>query len=102
MRPAVRRLSIAAVEDRTIFSDVQASVLKTERGEEDQISSSINHVKNLTSLTSSKYNELKGLDTLSECTKTALVKKSSMPNQMAHEERAGQILDGLMAYKKIS
>ncbi|GFX57516.1 hypothetical protein TNCV_3051661 [Trichonephila clavipes] len=24
-------------------------------------------------------------------------KKSSMPNQLAHEERAGQILDGLMA-----
>ncbi|GFX42999.1 uncharacterized protein TNCV_436151 [Trichonephila clavipes] len=29
-----------------------------ERGEEDQISSSISHIKNLTSLTTSKYNEL--------------------------------------------
>ncbi|GFX25429.1 uncharacterized protein TNCV_1424131 [Trichonephila clavipes] len=32
---------------------------KMKRGEEDQISSSINHIKNLTSLTSSKYSEIK-------------------------------------------
>ncbi|GFY27318.1 hypothetical protein TNCV_2069381 [Trichonephila clavipes] len=29
------------------------------------------------------------------------IKKSSMPNQFAHEERADQILDGFMAWKKI-
>ncbi|GFX12048.1 hypothetical protein TNCV_2998311 [Trichonephila clavipes] len=58
-----------------------------ERGKEDQTSSSINHIKNLTLLTSSKYNELKGNVTLSEWTKTAPQKKSSMPNQLAHKER---------------
>ncbi|GFW60664.1 hypothetical protein TNCV_570101 [Trichonephila clavipes] len=46
-----------------------------ERGEEAQISSSINHIKNLTSLTSSKYNELNGQITLSEWKKTAPLKK---------------------------
>ncbi|GFY19701.1 uncharacterized protein TNCV_4648731 [Trichonephila clavipes] len=30
------------------------------------------------------------------------LKKSSVLNQLAHEERAGQISDGLMAQKKIS
>ncbi|GFW46497.1 hypothetical protein TNCV_4811841 [Trichonephila clavipes] len=70
---------------------------KMERDEEDQILSSINHIKDLTFSTSSKYNELNGQATLSEWTKTAPLKKSSMPNQLAHEERAGQILDGLMA-----
>ncbi|GFW31266.1 hypothetical protein TNCV_2578471 [Trichonephila clavipes] len=39
---------------------------KMEHGEEDQIQSSINHIKNLTLLTSSKYNELNGQVTLSE------------------------------------
>ncbi|GFV22198.1 hypothetical protein TNCV_2674401 [Trichonephila clavipes] len=39
---------------------------KMEHGEEDQIWNSINHIKNLTSLTSSKYNELIGQVTLSE------------------------------------
>ncbi|GFV36066.1 hypothetical protein TNCV_345821 [Trichonephila clavipes] len=70
---------------------------KTERGESDRISSSINHIMNLTLLTSSKYNELNGQITLSEWTKTAPLKKSSIPNQLAYEERAGKILDGLMA-----
>ncbi|GFY12478.1 putative DD41D transposase [Trichonephila clavipes] len=46
-----------------------------ERKNEDQISSSINHIKNLTLLTSSKYNELNGQVTLSEWTKTAPLKK---------------------------
>ncbi|GFX63518.1 hypothetical protein TNCV_105251 [Trichonephila clavipes] len=45
-----------------------------ERGE-DHISSPISHVKNLTSLTSSKYNELNGQVTFSEWTKTAPLKK---------------------------
>ncbi|GFU93373.1 uncharacterized protein TNCV_1861031 [Trichonephila clavipes] len=71
-----------------------------ERGEEDQIWSSINHIKSLTLLISSKYNELNGQVTLSEWTKTAPLKKSSMPNHLTHEERAGQILDGSMAMKK--
>ncbi|GFX16836.1 hypothetical protein TNCV_2518141 [Trichonephila clavipes] len=65
-----------------------------ERGE-DQISSSINHTKNLTLLTSSKYNELNGQVMLSEWTKIRSTKKSL--NQLALEEKAGQILDGLMA-----
>ncbi|GFY33617.1 hypothetical protein TNCV_4593291 [Trichonephila clavipes] len=52
--------------------------------------------------TSSKYNELNGQVTLLEWTKTALLKKSSMPNQLAHEERVGQILEGWMAYEKIT
>ncbi|GFX68588.1 hypothetical protein TNCV_1800011 [Trichonephila clavipes] len=69
---------------------------KMERGE-DQISSYINHIKNVTSLISSKYNEINGQVTLSEWTKTAPLKKSSMPNQLEDEERAGQILDRLMA-----
>ncbi|GFV08339.1 uncharacterized protein TNCV_327731 [Trichonephila clavipes] len=46
-----------------------------ERGEEDKISSSINHIKYLTSLTSSKYNELNWQVTFSEWTKTAPLKK---------------------------
>ncbi|GFU20916.1 DDE_3 domain-containing protein [Trichonephila clavipes] len=49
---------------------------KMELGEEDQISSSINHIKNLKLLTSSKYNELNEQVTLSEWTKTAQLKKS--------------------------
>ncbi|GFW37669.1 hypothetical protein TNCV_415551 [Trichonephila clavipes] len=65
--------------------------------EEDRISSSTNLIQNLTLLTSSKYNELNGQVTLSEGTKTAPRKKSSILNQLAQEERAGQILDGLMA-----
>ncbi|GFV40435.1 uncharacterized protein LOC103524116 [Trichonephila clavipes] len=48
--------------------------------EKDQISSSITHIKNLTSFTSSKYNELNEQATLSECAKTAPLKKYSMPN----------------------
>ncbi|GFY27330.1 hypothetical protein TNCV_2069501 [Trichonephila clavipes] len=67
-----------------------------EPDEENRISSSINHIKNLTLLTSSKYNELNGQVTLSEWTKTAPLKKLLMPNKLAHEERAGQILDGLI------
>ncbi|GFV95449.1 hypothetical protein TNCV_4574511 [Trichonephila clavipes] len=47
-----------------------------EHGKEDQILSSINPIKNLTLLTSSKYNELNGQVTLSEWTKTAPLKKS--------------------------
>ncbi|GFS56291.1 hypothetical protein TNCV_2769531 [Trichonephila clavipes] len=43
-------------------------------GLEGQISSSVIHTKNLISLTSSKYNELNGQATLSEWTKTALLK----------------------------
>ncbi|GFT43480.1 hypothetical protein TNCV_815251 [Trichonephila clavipes] len=39
---------------------------KMEHSEEDQIQSSIDHIKNLTLLTSSKYNELNGQVTLSE------------------------------------
>ncbi|GFW61387.1 hypothetical protein TNCV_4137041 [Trichonephila clavipes] len=58
--------------------------------------------KNSLVLTLSKYNELNGQVTLSEWMKTAPSKKSSMPNQLAHEERACQILDGLMTWKKIS
>ncbi|GFU19559.1 hypothetical protein TNCV_21331 [Trichonephila clavipes] len=46
-----------------------------ERGKEDKISSSIKHIKNLTSLTSSKYKELNGQVTFPEWTKTAPVKK---------------------------
>ncbi|GFW50239.1 hypothetical protein TNCV_4696571 [Trichonephila clavipes] len=46
---------------------------------------------------SSKYNELNGQVILSEWTKTAPLKMSSIPNQLAHDERAGQNLDGLMA-----
>ncbi|GFU62719.1 uncharacterized protein TNCV_1518981 [Trichonephila clavipes] len=46
-----------------------------EHGEEDQILSSINHIKNLTLLVSSKYKELNGQVTLSEGTKTAPLKK---------------------------
>ncbi|GFT30413.1 hypothetical protein TNCV_2377051 [Trichonephila clavipes] len=34
---------------------------------------------------------------LSEWTKTAPLKMSSMPNQLAHGEKAGQIENGLMA-----
>ncbi|GFV10737.1 uncharacterized protein TNCV_1755751 [Trichonephila clavipes] len=49
--------------------------LKMACGEEDQISSSITLIKNLTSLTSSKYNELNGQATLSEWTKTRSTKK---------------------------
>ncbi|GFW87415.1 hypothetical protein TNCV_1267881 [Trichonephila clavipes] len=49
---------------------------KLER-DEDQNSSFINHRKNLTSLTSSNYNELNEQVTLSEWTKTAQMKKSS-------------------------
>ncbi|GFV15739.1 hypothetical protein TNCV_987221 [Trichonephila clavipes] len=71
--------------------------LKIERGEEDQISSSINHIKNLTLLSSSKNNGLKGRVMLSEWTKITPLKKYSMPNQLVHEEREGQILDGFMA-----
>ncbi|GFW35861.1 hypothetical protein TNCV_1926921 [Trichonephila clavipes] len=70
---------------------------KMEHGEGDQILSSMN-----LTLTSSKYNELNAQVTLLEWTKTAPLKKSSMPNQLAHEERAGQILDGLMASKNLS
>ncbi|GFW01330.1 hypothetical protein TNCV_5029831 [Trichonephila clavipes] len=66
------------------------------RGEEDQIKNSINHIMNLKLLTSSKCNELNGQAPLSEWTKTAPLKKSSIPNQLAHEERTGQILDGMM------
>ncbi|GFV54452.1 hypothetical protein TNCV_2865361 [Trichonephila clavipes] len=54
---------------------------------EDQISSCINHIKNLTLSTSSKYNELNGQVTLLECTMIAPLKKSSMPNQLAPEGR---------------
>ncbi|GFW70564.1 hypothetical protein TNCV_1623971 [Trichonephila clavipes] len=67
---------------------------KMKRGGEDQILSSINHIKNLTSLTSSKCNKLNGQVTLLEWTKTAPLKKSSIPNQMVLEKKAGQILDG--------
>ncbi|GFW65850.1 hypothetical protein TNCV_586761 [Trichonephila clavipes] len=52
--------------------------------EEDQISSSFTHIKNLTSVTSSKYNELNGQATLSEWTKSV---KFSIPNQLAHGKR---------------
>ncbi|GFX23671.1 uncharacterized protein TNCV_3596131 [Trichonephila clavipes] len=42
-----------------------------------------------------KIQRIKGAGhTLSEWTKTAPLKKSSMPNQLAHEERVDQILDG--------
>ncbi|GFV99335.1 hypothetical protein TNCV_1513071 [Trichonephila clavipes] len=65
-----------------------------ELGEEDRISSSIAYLKNLTSLTSSKYIEFNGQVPLSEWTRTAsLKKKSSIPNPLAHGEKAGQILD---------
>ncbi|GFW89367.1 hypothetical protein TNCV_3966571 [Trichonephila clavipes] len=64
--------------------------IKMKRGEEDQISSSITHIKNMTSLTS-KYNELNGQITLSEWTNTTPLKKSLMPNQLAHGKKAGQI-----------
>ncbi|GFV92567.1 hypothetical protein TNCV_1374181 [Trichonephila clavipes] len=46
-----------------------------EYSEEDQISSSINYIKNLTLLPSSKCNELNGQVTLSEWTKTVVRKK---------------------------
>ncbi|GFX30104.1 hypothetical protein TNCV_2618151 [Trichonephila clavipes] len=58
------------------------------RFEEDQISSCITHIKNLTSLTLSKYNELNGQVTLLESTKTSPLKKSSVPNQSAQGEKA--------------
>ncbi|GFW97627.1 hypothetical protein TNCV_684971 [Trichonephila clavipes] len=56
-----------------------------ECSEEDQFSSSITHIKNLTTLTLSKYCELNGQTTLSGW------KKSSMPNQLAYGEKTGQI-----------
>ncbi|GFU04335.1 hypothetical protein TNCV_864331 [Trichonephila clavipes] len=68
-----------------------------ERGDEDQISSSTTHIKNLTSLSSSKYNELYGQVTLSDWTKTAPLKKSPMPHQLAHGEKTGEILVVLVA-----
>ncbi|GFU41451.1 transposable element Tc3 transposase [Trichonephila clavipes] len=67
-----------------------------------QIWSSVDHIKNLTLLSSSKYSELNGQAMLSEWMKTALLKKFSMPIQLALEEEAVQILDGLMAQKKIT
>ncbi|GFW09623.1 hypothetical protein TNCV_3997291 [Trichonephila clavipes] len=82
------------------FRSLAVVKMKRERGEEEQISSSINHIRNLTLLTSSKYNELNWQITLSKWTKTAPLKKSSMPNQFAHEKKAGQMLEGLMAWKK--
>ncbi|GFS48182.1 hypothetical protein TNCV_2295951 [Trichonephila clavipes] len=66
-------------------------------GEEDKIQNSITYIKNLTWLTSAKYNELNAM--LSEWTKTEPLKKSSMPNQLPHGEKAGQNLrwlDGLV------
>ncbi|GFW25594.1 cGMP-inhibited 3',5'-cyclic phosphodiesterase A [Trichonephila clavipes] len=86
-------------EDDSESSEDNEEFRKMERGEEDQISSSITHIKDLTSLTSSKYNELNGQVTLSEWTKTAPLNKLSMPIQLAHGNlrKAGQILDGLMA-----
>ncbi|GFT98778.1 hypothetical protein TNCV_3792191 [Trichonephila clavipes] len=90
------------IVSRLTCCQVQAATPYKEYGKEDQISSSISHIKNLTSLTSSKYNELNGQLTLSEWTKIAPLKMSSMPNQLAHEKRAGPILDRLMTKKKIS
>ncbi|GFX65077.1 uncharacterized protein TNCV_452151 [Trichonephila clavipes] len=43
-----------------------------------------------------KIQRIKWEVTLSELTKTALLKKSSVLNQLAHDGRAGQSLDGLM------
>ncbi|GFW19929.1 hypothetical protein TNCV_866351 [Trichonephila clavipes] len=44
-----------------------------------------------------KIQRIKWQVTLSEWTKTAPLKKYSMPNQLVHEKKPGQILDGLMA-----
>ncbi|GFS76571.1 uncharacterized protein TNCV_1621721 [Trichonephila clavipes] len=50
-----------------------------ERGEEDQISSSIPHTKNLTSLTSSNYNGLNGqTDSFLKSTPTTTTKEESI------------------------
>ncbi|GFT95970.1 hypothetical protein TNCV_312781 [Trichonephila clavipes] len=49
--------------------------MKMERGEEDQISSSITPIKNMIQLTSPKYNELNGQATLSEWRRTTPLKK---------------------------
>ncbi|GFW50417.1 hypothetical protein TNCV_2887221 [Trichonephila clavipes] len=82
LQAAVRRLRDlkAGHSGRTKLSNAPGEK-KMERGEEDQISSSITHIKNLTLLTSSKYNELNGQVMVSEWPKTARLKKSSMPNQ---------------------
>ncbi|GFY28580.1 hypothetical protein TNCV_4150111 [Trichonephila clavipes] len=57
-------------------------------------------MKNLTSLTSSEFNELNRHAMLSEWTKTAPLKMSSMPNQLEHGEKTGQTLDEFIAWKK--
>ncbi|GFU34718.1 hypothetical protein TNCV_1994241 [Trichonephila clavipes] len=72
------------------FEDAVGDVIctkKMEHGEDNQISSSITRIKNRASLILSKYNELNRKATLSERTKTAPLKKSSMSNQLVHEER---------------
>ncbi|GFV55422.1 hypothetical protein TNCV_2463121 [Trichonephila clavipes] len=58
-------------------------------GKADQIWSSITPMKNLTSLILSKYNELSEQATMSERMTTEPLKKSSMPHQLAHEEKTG-------------
>ncbi|GFU28776.1 putative endonuclease-reverse transcriptase [Trichonephila clavipes] len=85
-------------DDIDTIARTPTTLRKMDRGEEDQISSSINHIMNFSLLTPSKYNELNGHVMLSERSKTAPIKKkSSMFNQLAHKERASQNLDGLMA-----
>ncbi|GFT48731.1 hypothetical protein TNCV_595061 [Trichonephila clavipes] len=69
-----------------------------ERVVEDQISSSINHIKNLTLLTSSKYKELKRQVTVSEWTNTVPLKKSlnAQPIGTKRKRRPNLIwIDGL-------
>ncbi|GFV73199.1 hypothetical protein TNCV_2374711 [Trichonephila clavipes] len=67
-----------------------------ERGEEDQILSSINHIKNLTLFTSSKYNELNGQVTLSERTKTNhTTKKVFNAHPIVTQRKGRPNLDGL-------
>ncbi|GFU52867.1 hypothetical protein TNCV_2254831 [Trichonephila clavipes] len=65
--------------------------MKMEHGEEDQISNSINHIRNLALLISSKCNELNGQIPCHNG-RRPYHKKSSMPNQLAH----GEETDGLM------
>ncbi|GFS94969.1 hypothetical protein TNCV_4202131 [Trichonephila clavipes] len=61
--------------------------VKMERGEEDQISSSITHKRNLLSLTSSNYNELNGQVTLLEWTKTPPLTVSLQCSTNWHSEK---------------
>ncbi|GFX43024.1 hypothetical protein TNCV_436401 [Trichonephila clavipes] len=47
-----------------------------------------------------KIQPMKSAGHVARMDKECTTKKSSMPNQLSHEERAGHILDGLMAQKR--